>query len=58
MQRLLTLILGAVAVFAAGYAFRQDPAWIKAREESENSGKIAEKVESVFLDPTDFSPMK
>jgi hypothetical protein len=39
-------------------AFRQDPAWIKARDESEKSGKIVEKVESVFLDPTDFSPMK
>ncbi len=39
-------------------AFRQDPAWIKAREESEKSGKIVEKVESVFLDPADFSPMK
>lgn len=39
-------------------AFRQDPAWIKARDESEKSGKIVAKVESVFLDPTDFSPMK
>lgn len=39
-------------------AFRQDPAWLKAREESEKSGKIVEKVESVFLDPTDFSPLK
>ena len=39
-------------------AFRQDPAWIKARDESEKSGKIVSKVESVFLSPTDFSPMK
>jgi hypothetical protein len=39
-------------------AFRKDPAWIKARDESEKSGKIVEKVESVFLDPTDFSPLK
>jgi hypothetical protein len=39
-------------------AFRNDPAWTKARGDSEKSGKIVEKVESVFLDPTDFSPMK
>ena len=39
-------------------AFRIDPAWVKARTDSEKSGKIVEKVESVFLDPTDFSPLK
>ena len=39
-------------------AFRTDPAWIKARDASEKSGKIVEKVESVFLDPTDFSALK
>ena len=39
-------------------AFRADPAWIKARDASEKSGKIVAKVESVFLDPTDFSPLK
>jgi len=39
-------------------AFRKDPAWLKARDASEKSGKIVEKVESVFLDPTDFSAMK
>ena len=39
-------------------AFRKDAAWLKARDESEKSGKIVEKVESVFLDPTDFSPLK
>lgn len=39
-------------------AFRQDPAWIAARDESEKDGKIVEKVESVFLNPTDYSPMK
>jgi hypothetical protein len=26
--------------------------------ESEANGPIVERVESVFLDPTDFSPMK
>lgn len=39
-------------------AFRKDPDWLKAREASEVSGKIVEKVESVFLDPTDYSAIK
>lgn len=39
-------------------AFRADPAWIAAREESEKSGKIVEKVESVYMDPVDFSALK
>jgi hypothetical protein len=39
-------------------AFRGDPEWQKARAESEKDGKIVEKVESVFLDPTDYSPIK
>lgn len=39
-------------------AFRNDPEWIAARDESEKDGKIVEKVESVFLNPTDYSPLK
>ncbi len=39
-------------------AFRMDPDWTKARDASEKDGKIVEKVESVFLTPTDYSPMK
>lgn len=39
-------------------AFGKDPDWIKARDESEASGKIVNKVESVFANPTDFSPLK
>ena len=39
-------------------AFRNDPAWVKARNESEMSGKIVVKVESVYMDPTDFSKLK
>ena len=39
-------------------AFTADPEWQRVRTESEANGKIVEKVESVFLDPTDFSPMK
>lgn len=39
-------------------AFRQDPEWIKARDASEVNGKLTAKVESVFMDATDYSPMK
>jgi hypothetical protein len=39
-------------------AFRADPEWQKAAKASEVNGKIVDKVESVFLDPTDFSKMK
>lgn len=39
-------------------AFRQDPAWVKARTESEASGKIVGKVESVYMNPTDFSKLQ
>lgn len=38
--------------------FRADPDWIKARDASEANGKIVEKLESVFMTPTDFSKMK
>ena len=39
-------------------AFRKDPEWIKARTASEAGGKIVEKIESVFLTPTQFSALK
>jgi hypothetical protein len=38
--------------------FGADPEWQKARAESEKDGKIVEKIESVFLNPTDYSPIK
>lgn len=38
--------------------FGKDPEWIKARDESEKDGKIVQKVESVFMDPTDYSAIK
>jgi hypothetical protein len=46
------------AAKAAWDAFRNDPEWKKAQAESEKDGKIVSKVESVFLDPTDYSPVK
>lgn len=39
-------------------AFRADPDWIKARDASEKDGKIVDKVESVFMDPVDYSKLK
>jgi hypothetical protein len=39
-------------------AFRTDPDWVKAKADSENGGPLTTKVESVFVDPTDYSPLK
>jgi hypothetical protein len=42
----------------AWQAFRADPEWQKARDESEKNGRLTEKVESVILMATDYSPIK
>jgi hypothetical protein len=39
-------------------AFRNDPEWLKAREETEANGNLVLKIESVFMSPAEFSPMK
>lgn len=39
-------------------AFRKDPEWQKVAAESEANGKIVSHVDSVFMDPADFSQMK
>jgi len=39
-------------------AFRDDPEWQKVAKASEADGKIVEKVDSTFMDPTDFSALK
>jgi hypothetical protein len=39
-------------------AFNNDPVWMKAKAESEVNGKLVEKVDHYFMDPTDFSPIK
>src|SRR5262245_55541785 len=39
-------------------AFRDDAEWKKVREASEVAGKLVDKVDSVYLNPTDYSPMK
>lgn len=42
--------------------FRSDPDWVKAKAESERNGPLtvpgAEGVKSVYLTPTDFSPLR
>jgi hypothetical protein len=42
-------------------SFRDDPDWKKVREESEKDGPLLRKdnpVESVYMNPTDYSPIK
>jgi hypothetical protein len=38
--------------------FRKDEGWIAARTASEANGPIVAKVNSVFMDPTNFSGLK
>ena len=38
--------------------FGKDPEWRKVYEESHKNGVLVKKVESVFLEPTDYSEMK
>ena len=46
------------AATASWAAFRADPEWVAAKNASEINGPIVAQTESVFLSPTDFSPMK
>ncbi|HEX4230045.1 MAG TPA: NIPSNAP family protein [Bryobacteraceae bacterium] len=39
-------------------AFRADPEWKKVAAASDANGKLVQKVDSTFLTPTDFSPIK
>ncbi len=39
-------------------AFRDDPDWQKAYKASEVNGKLVDKLESVYMNPTDFSALK
>lgn len=39
-------------------AFVADPEWQRVFEESQRDGRIIEKLESVFLDATDYSQLK
>lgn len=46
------------AAAASWKAFGSDPEWQKVAKESQVNGRITEKIESVFMNPTDYSPMK
>ena len=46
------------AADASWAAFRSDPVWKKVAEETQRDGRIVEKVESVYMHATDYSPMK
>ena len=39
-------------------AFRQDPEWQQVAAASEANGKLLANIDSVFLNATDYSPLK
>ncbi len=39
-------------------AFRADPEWVNVRTESEAAGPIVQRVDSVYMNPADFSKLK
>ena len=46
------------AADAAWKEFHADPEWIKVKAESETGGVLAAHIDSVFMSPTDYSPLK
>jgi len=46
------------AAAASWAAFVDDPEWQRVYAESQRDGRIVEKLESVFLDATDYSQLK
>jgi hypothetical protein len=46
------------AAKASWQAFRDDPEWQKVYAESHKDGVLVKKVDSMFLDPTDYSAIK
>jgi hypothetical protein len=38
--------------------FQDDPQWKQVKADSEKEGALAKKVDSTFMDPTSFSPLK
>jgi hypothetical protein len=60
-QRKMVYVLAYASREAADkswQAFREDPEWQKAKAASEKDGPLVERFESVFLNPTDYSPLK
>lgn len=46
------------AADASWKAFRADPDWVAAKSASETGGSLTSSVESTWLTPTDYSPLK
>ncbi|GAC1472911.1 MAG: hypothetical protein NVSMB9_20700 [Isosphaeraceae bacterium] len=46
------------AAKASWKAFSDDPDWKKVYAESHKDGVLVKEVESVYLDPTDYSPLQ
>jgi hypothetical protein len=60
-ERKLIYILAFASREAAGrswQAFGDDPEWKRVKTESERDGRLVERVESVYMSPTDYSPLK
>jgi hypothetical protein len=57
----LVYILAFPSIEAAKKSWQEfagDPDWKKAKAESEKDGPLVAKVESMYLNPTDYSPVK
>ena len=60
-QRKLVYLLAFPSQEAAAKSwkvFQADPEWKAVKEASEKDGQLVEKIESVYLNPTDYSPLK
>jgi len=60
-ERNLVVLLAHASTQAADEswaAFRADPDWLRALAASEEDGPVTLSAETMYLDPTDFSPMR
>jgi hypothetical protein len=57
---LVYLVAGAdqAALEAAWLAFRADPEWRAGKAASESAGPLVTRITSVWLTPTDYSPLQ
>jgi NIPSNAP len=46
------------AAEASWKGFLADPEWASVRAESEKDGPLTAKIDSTYLNPTDFSPLR
>jgi len=43
---------------ASWKAFRNDPVWQKAKADSEVNGTLVEKIDTIWMTPADYSPIR